>query len=331
MIAPPPEGSRRSRWVRTGLAWLVVMLIAFGAYLLLMTEGVTVSGTISITFLLVVPAVSCAVISFITDPDGDRGLGHYLALPFQSLGVVIIAGALIMREGVVCIVLLSPLWLAGGLVGSMAVYYLKKRLRERGQIFASALLLIPILSVQIEERVPVTVRWETVSNDVLIDAPPERVWPLLLSIRDIGPDEGRWNFTQDVLGIPRPSEARLHVRVSSAIRSARWGADIRFEEHILRVEPGRSLAWAFAFPDGSVRRHTDRHVAPDGPQLRIAYGAYELTPTADGGTRLRLETRYALRTRLNGYAAWWGGRFLGDIQDNILAIVKERAEVPLAD
>ena len=75
-----------------------------------------------------------------------------------------------------------------------------------------------------------------------------------------------------------------------------------------------------------MRRHTDRHISPDGAHLRIARGAYRLEPAEGGRTLLRLETRYALRSPVNFYAALWGDLLLGGIQENVLGIVRDRAE-----
>ena len=160
----------------------------------------------------------------------------------------------------------------------------------------------------------------------MVHAPPERVWPRLLSIPDIGADEGRWNVAHDLLGVPRPTEARLVRRGVGFVRLAQWGRNVRFEEHIGSVDPGRSITWAFAFPDGSVQQHTDRHIAPKGFHLDMSTGGYRLEPLPGGRTEVTLRTQYALRSPVNAYAAWWGELLLGGIQDNVLGIVKDRAE-----
>jgi len=80
------------------------------------------------------------------------------------------------------------------------------------------------------------------------------------------------------------------------------------------------------FPDKSIQHNTDHHISPDGPLLRIETGQYELAALPEGKTRLTLETRYRMRTRLGAYLGWWGERLLGDIQENILAVIKDRAE-----
>jgi hypothetical protein len=167
-----------------------------------------------------------------------------------------------------------------------------------------------------------------VRETIVIHAPPERIWPLLVSIPRIGPSEGRWNATHNLLGVPRPTQALLEARGPEVVRLAHWGPDIRFEEHILEVSDKRSLRWTFVFPDTSVRDHTDRHIAPDGMHLTIREGSYHLTPLPGGRTEVALETSFDLRSPVNWYAAGWGEWLLRDIQGNVLQIIKDRVESP---
>jgi len=110
------------------------------------------------------------------------------------------------------------------------------------------------------------------------------------------------------------------------VRLARWGADAGFEEIVTRVEPGRMIAWKFAFPDPSLQNRVDRHVSPDGETLKIRSGSYRLDPLPGGGTRVTLTTSYAMRSRMGWYFGWWGEKMLGDVEDNVLAIVRARSE-----
>lgn len=110
------------------------------------------------------------------------------------------------------------------------------------------------------------------------------------------------------------------------MREGRWGAGIRFEERITALEPGRRIAWDFAFPDNSVQQYTDHHISLDGPLLKIAHGGYSLTPLDGGRVRVSLATTYNMRSRLGWYLDLWGERLLGDVSDNVLAIIRQRAE-----
>ena len=60
--------------------------------------------------------------------------------------------------------------------------------------------------------------------------------------------------------------------------------------------------------------------------LKIDSGYYMITPLTDKTTRLTLRTNYIAKTHVNAYAELWGEILLGDIQNNILAIIKQRAE-----
>ena len=99
---------------------------------------------------------------------------------------------------------------------------------------------------------------------------------------------------------------------------------VRGTDH--RAYPGRSHHLEFAFPDDSVQQYTDRHIAPDGPLLKIASGGYRINTLGQDRVRLTLHTNYQMRSRLSWYLGWWGEVMLGDVQDNTLAIIKAQAE-----
>ncbi len=65
---------------------------------------------------------------------------------------------------------------------------------------------------------------------------------------------------------------------------------------------------------------------PDSPYFRVTDGGYRMTPLGDDRTQLSLDTRYWMRTPVNSYAALWGELFLGDMENNLLAMIKQRAE-----
>jgi hypothetical protein len=246
--------------------------------------------------------------------------------------------ALLVRigaEGLVCVAMVMPVWILAGIGGGlMALWMRRQGRREAGavedfddgsRLRAFGLAVLPFALIFAEQAAPPAWQEREVVRTIAIDAPPSAVWPHMVSIPRIEPQEGKATFTHDWLGIPRPSAASLQAGPSGSVRVAKWGPHIRFEEHIVRRAEGRTLAWRFAFPDDSVQRYTDRHVSPDGPMLKIVSGRYLLMPNANGGSTLTLATRYRMRTRLGWYFAWWGEVLLGDVSENVLAVVKSRA------
>jgi hypothetical protein len=129
--------------------------------------------------------------------------------------------------------------------------------------------------------------------------------------------------------ILRPSHChrnsiRRHRQAKRASANAR-----KIEREIGRftaLTPEKAIAWDFVFPDDSVQAYTDRHIAPDGPLLKIAKGGYRVEPLDDDSVRLTLHTTYRMRSRLGWYLDAWGELLLGDVEDNVLAIIKQRVE-----
>lgn len=327
MTEQPEEAPGDGAAIRLAASIIIVAFLAFATFLLLdLGDPTRSSGVVTLTFLIAIPAALSALVSLITDPAGEKSLGHYIMVPSVIVGVVLLLGAILLREGVICLLLVAPLWIAAGIGGSSLVYLVRKQAKSNDRLYSSSVLLLPFLIAPIENANLPATAWQSVASETVIEAPPERVWPLLLSIPDIKPHEGRWNVAQDLLGVPRPTEARLVGQSRAPVRLAQWGEHVRFEEHVTGIRPNRSISWAFAFPDASVQQHTDRHISPKGPHLDISTGGYRLEPLPGGRTKVTLRTRYALRSPVNAYAAWWGELLLGGIQDNVLAIVKDRAE-----
>ncbi|TRD10428.1 hypothetical protein FGU71_00095 [Erythrobacter insulae] len=315
-------------------------------------------------FLLAMLAtVLCAFAYLVYGPgleNGFAGFGALFAIPFaigaligglgwasyNTIGCLIAPVALFailfplvyfgVGEGLVCIMMVLPFWLAGGIGGALAALLIKIRREEAEQaeqaadggtrLKVSAALLIPFAVIFAEEMAPPQWQTRSVSRSVTIQASADTVWSMLIAVPDIADTEGTATFAHDLIGIPRPSDAALVKRGDTLVREAEWGPDIRFEEHVDDIVSGKRIAWTFVFPDGSVQAHTDKHIDPDGPILKIARGGYTLTQTGPNEVTLNLTTSYQMRTRLGWYFELWGEVLLGDVQGNVLAVIKTRAE-----
>ncbi|MDE2596451.1 MAG: SRPBCC family protein [Sphingomonadales bacterium] len=325
------EGEQRrtwaSGWRRVTAAVALALVIALGGYGLIAAMDPD-RGLVSVTFLLILPAAICALACYVADPWAQRRMGAYLLMPVWLLLAVIVASGFILHEGVVCVLMLSPLWLISGMGGAALTHRLRRRLDGKGRAYCSALLVLPLVAMQVEPMLPVPQEERAVVRSIVIDAPPQAIWPLLRGIPDVKPGEGAWNFSQDLAGIPRPLGASLFGEGVGAERRANWGGQVRFRERITEWQPGSRIGWRFIFDDLDGWRFTDRHMVPDSPYFRVTRGGYTLEPLPGGRSRLTLDTHYWMKTHLNGYAALWGEVFLGDLHANLLALVKQRAERP---
>ncbi len=320
----PDNAPKQSLGLRAAGAAGVALVYGVGAYFLLETIRPS-SGLVSATFLLVQPAAICAFIAYMIDLRGTRRLLRYMMVPFWTLLAVILISVFYLREGVVCVMILSPLWLFSGMIGALLTRHFRLVVTD-DKVFSSVVLALPLLALQIESTMTMPRDDYVVTRSIVVAASPDQIWPLLRGIPDVRPDEGRWNVSQDIVGVPRPLSARLFGEGIGAERTANWGEHIEFKERIIEWQENRRIGWEFIFDSSQGWEFTDRHLAPDSPYFHVTTGGYTLTPLDPGHTLVTLETRYWIETPVNAYSSLWGELFLGDLESNLLALVKGRAE-----
>ncbi len=319
---PPPSSKL---WHRLLAGFALALAIALSVYLLMSFSKAGNGAVASIWFLAVLPAFLSALICYIGDPRRTRGANFYWAVPAILVGLVDLASAIVLREGVVCLIMLSPIWLAGGWIGAFVLRAQRKR-KFDPNVFRSTLLGLPLVLGVAESQVRFAPETITLTRQVVVHATPAEIWPYAVANAHIADTEGQWTFSQNIVGLPRPRATVMHGSGVGAVRTAYWGDHISFDEDITQWQPGRRLGWSFAFPNDSLQAYTDKHISPDGPFLKIDSGDYSLTPLGPDRTLLTLRTRYIAKTHVNAYAALWGEILLGDIESNVLAVVKHRAE-----
>lgn len=328
------DATEKRAWsrLRNGkfVAAIITALAAALAVYILAEAGA--GGAIGYALLVVLPAALTAFIAWVGSIGRNWPRRTFLLVPVWLTLAAMAIGVAFLREGVVCLLMALPFWMLFGYIGIWPVYlYRRDHSRVDPAIFrAHGLLLLPFLALLADQQLTPPRETRVVVREIVVDAPADAVWTQLLALPAIAADEGRWNMSQDILRLPRPVAARLQGEGPGAIRDALWQEDIRFQEIITDWQPGAALQWRFAFPDPSIHERTDRHIEPHGRHLWIDTGGYRLISMADGRTRVRLWTRYHLATPFNAYAGWWGERILGDIQDNVLAIVAERLAKSMA-
>jgi hypothetical protein len=318
-------GKAQTTWRRIWAGFALALIIALSAYLVIDASRVNSRAFASMWFLGALPAFLCALICYVGDPDGDREAGFYWCVPVGLVGAVIIGSAVFLHEGVVCLIMLSPIWLAAGWIGAF-VFRAQRRRFVNPHILRSSLLVLPLMSGAIESSLPFPYDHVTLTRHCVVNATPEEIWPYTLSNPHIGEDEGRWTFSQNIVGLPHPSATIMHGSGVGAVRTAFWGPAISFDEIITSWQPGVRLGWNFSFTNSSIQTYTDQHIAPDGQFLKIESGDYTMVKLAKSKTLLTLRTNYVAKSHVNLYAELWGEILMGDVENNILAIVKNRAE-----
>lgn len=306
-------------------AFGIAMVHGLASYVLL-TQVRGAEALVGVAFLFVQPAALCAFVCYVADPLATRSRAFYAQVPAVLVLGAIGLGGYLFQEGVICCLMLAPIWYGMGFLATRILYNRRKRQEPYyNDVFSLGYLALPLVIAAIEPMIEPQWQSYTVTRSAVIAAPPEKLWPLLRGIPDVRVGEGRSNITQDLIGVPRPLGARLLGDGVGAARQARWERGIAFAEVVDEWRPLRRIGWRFDFRGSTGWQFTDQHLRPDSAYFHVTRGGYRLDPVDAGHCRVTVSTTYAIRTHANTYAALWGEFLLGDLEDNLLALIAGRA------
>jgi len=244
---------------------------------------------------------------------------------------VIIAFAL---EGLGCMALFLPLMIFPALLGTAFGFAVGKTLprREQTAAIASGVLLL-LVTFGVEAIAPAPPHEaEMVETALEIDAPPDAVWPLAVSVSDMPPPV---EYPFDT-GIAYPVRATLEHGGVGAVRRCEFNTGTALET-VTVWDPPRRLRFTIDTQPDPLREltlyRTVRQPHLDGA-VRNRVGELELVPL-DGGRRTRLVGRSWYDTTLRPAFYWeaYAEVVIHAIHRRVLGHVKARAEAspPIAE
>ncbi len=284
----PETRQRKSRIIGGILAanLAAVVLISLGQWLGA-SNGTAAGIFISSDFTLV-PVVMGLVSAYFWKGLRLTTMEYFLfSLLTSALGLV--SGGVFMREGVICLLIVSPLLLSfiflGSLLGRWLFQYNNTRINLSLVPLALAFLALDVLSPHQYEN--------AVSDRVVIHAPPAQVWTHLATVTMITEKPDFWLFR---LGLPYPTQSTVTGQGLGAERRCIFSRNAVFEERITDWQPGRKLTF-------------DVTSQPRDPEIlghaRVLRGQFLLHDNCDGTTTLTGTSWYELYVYPSWYYALW--------------------------
>ncbi|MET0551826.1 MAG: hypothetical protein ABW221_02240 [Vicinamibacteria bacterium] len=327
-------GRRRARVVA---AAGVVLALAYGVASRFVFSGHTdanqhpalVGGYVamSIAFLFVVPAALGAVTAFFAPRTSRYRWLAWVLLPLASCTLLMGVVLLLAWEGMICIALATPIFLAMAMLGGAAMGFFIVRAERRGRGPAgvvASFALLPFLLAPVEGRLAVPESARVVETSVAIDASGADVWSQIVRVPAIAESEQPGSLFHRI-GIPRPLEATLSHEGVGGVRRARFDSGIEFDETVTEWTEGQGFAFDIRVEPDSIGSTLDRHVQVGGAHFDVLEGRFRIQPAARGVV-LHLTSRHRLNTRFNGYAGLWTDAIMRDIHRTVCAVVKRRSE-----
>ncbi len=301
----------------------VLTLVLLDAVLLFLVWLSTfVLETYSWGLFVLLPFVFGLATAWVANLLRPRDAGECTFLAFIALVIAAFVALVIGFEGVICLVMASPLIIFLTLAGCWVGVLLLPR-EHLQKVLPVMLVLTPLLmgfEAAIEPEPPLY----AVKTAVEIDAPPEVVWHHVVSFSEIMEPED-WIFKT---GLAYPITARIEGSGVGAIRYCVFSSGA-FVEPIEVWDAPRLLRFTVTENPPPMQEWNpfhDTHPPHLDGFLTSRRGQFLLEPLPGGGTRLEGTTWYQHGLWPATYWRWWSDAIIHRIHERVLNHVASLAE-----
>ncbi|WP_126246071.1 hypothetical protein [Chitinophaga rhizosphaerae] len=310
----------------------LLLPVVFGTgmrYVMDVFEAWDLLGVMSIAFLFFVPFGMGFLLVWVAAYEQSQRRDFAVIMPWASLAIFLGVTISLRLEGWACWLMAFPLFMLASSLGGLTGRGMRRRNHERKNIHVSLLLLLPVFISPIEQWIGnIPGRYKAYTY-IDIQAPKNRIWPLVTRVSDINAEENKAGITRWLL-FPQPVRAELDKEGTGGFRKAVFTGGLVFDETVEDYRHQEFMRFTIkANPYDIPSTTMDEHIVIGGKFFDVLNGTYDLEQVNDSTCRLHLYSNFKLSTTFNWYASIWAGWIMEDIQDNILQVIRRRAEGPL--
>ena len=234
----------------------------------------------------------------------------YLLYGFLNTCLALLISWAFLQEGVICLLMASPLILIFVALGSFIGRKIFAARHSRLNASLAPLLLALMLC---DSLLPHHFQ-NTETDRIVIHAPPARVWQYIIAYPANTSPPDYWLCR---LGLPAPIQSTADGRQAGANRRCVFTNNIAFEEKLTTVEPNRKLEF-------------DVVTQPNDPEvinhLTLEKGQFVLEDNHDGTTTLTGTSWYKLNVYPVCYYDWWVQNVVRHVHLRVMRHIKTLAE-----
>ncbi|WP_157540437.1 SRPBCC family protein [Mucilaginibacter aquatilis] len=226
-------------------------------------------------------------------------------------GLIAIALSYIfLKEGSICLLIVSPLLLAFIISGAFAGRAMFRQDNETLNVSVLSLLLL----VFVVDSISLHEYKNEVSDQIIINAPVSKVWPLVVEYdRNTDPDK-YWLFKA---GMPSPVQSTVDGHYVGANRKCIFSNGYTFDEKIVTYDINQNLTFDITRQprDPEIMGHID-----------IIRGQFILKDNHNGTTTLIGNSWYKLYVFPTWYYDWWAESITRNVHLRVMDHIKHLSE-----
>lgn len=274
------------------------LLAGVGLTLISVAAGALVFGTYGYGMFVVSPFIIGAITAYLGNRRQDVGPGETAMLVAAATVLGGAALLVVALEGIVCLVLAAPLGLGMALVGGLLGRAIAVHARRTPQQTLPGLAVLPLVFA-VEAAMAATTSFDTIET-VIVDAPPDRVWPSIVHMDTIDAPAA----LPFRLGIAYPLRGDIEGEGVGAVRRGEFSTGTAIER-VTEWIPERKLAFAVVSDVPGMREispYEHVHAPHVAGYFHTTDTSFELVPLA--GDRTRIIERTSHRLRLDPVVYW---------------------------
>ena len=222
----------------------------------------------------------------------------------------IVLSSVVMREGIICLIIVSPLILVFVYVGLVIGRLMFKNNNQQLNVsFMFILLILFIADTRSKHQYQ-----NEVSDTIKINAPANEVWKHVVAFKKIEQKNNYWLFQ---IGLPSPMETTVDGYYKGAGRKCIFSNGYTFGEKISTFEPGKDLVFDIVNQprDPEIMNHID-----------LLKGEFLLKDNGDGTTTLTGNSWYKLYVFPTWYYDIWAQSIVRNVHIRVMEHIKAISE-----
>lgn len=304
----------------------IPILLLFLLYGIFAGGGAGLFALMSVSFLFMAPFGVGALIIYLSDIEKVKRKRYRIMMPWVPVIVFFFLTLLFSIEGWACWVMILPVFLAAASAGGLTAGYYKLKKHKNERTYVSILALLPLLISPAEQYIGSHPSIYKAYTYIDIDANKSQIWQNVTRVKAIRREQDKGWLTGS-LGFPRPIRAELNYNGVGGYRKAIFEKGLVFHEEVTAYRDQQMMSFTIkANPHEIPSTTMDEHVVIGGDYFDVIDGTYELEKIGNETYRLHLYSHFKLTTTFNFYAGLWANWIMKDIQNNILQVIKQRAE-----
>ena len=301
----------------------VLLSTSFGilAHTAFVSDDFLVAMTVSFIFILPAGIGALAIWPYRHDPT--LNWTKSIIRPWVPCILFMLVIVTFELEAWGCIILAAPIVFTLASLGGAAMYAITNSGEKATNLSLIILLTSPFALAPIEGQMDSPTRATLTQTSIHIEATPAEVWAQIGAVPDITVEVQSPRLF-NLVGIPRPIKAEMGEIELGAVRIASFENGLQFREVVTEVTYERSVTYSIEMINHDLLPEPLHQI--DGEYLDLKSASYRIEPQSDGTVILYLISEHTLTTQFNGYGAIWTHLIMTDFQNNLLDVIKLRAE-----